>query len=270
MSSQKIRRFLLCVVAAVAACDSGGGGGGVPGNGGGSAPPLFRGISQESPEGIWEGTLTSTVTSEIFGILGVITESGETRLITDDGSQLFGTVSGSGSAVSGVLTGVTALGFAWLDASVVSNFSISGTVAERSTFSGSYSGGGDSGTFSLAYNPIYERASSLADIEGMWVALDSLLNTEATFTVDANGAINGNDIDGCIYSGLVSIVDPQFNAYGLTVSVANCMGGSVLLNGSFDGLGILSDEVSGSGQNDVLTAGISGPDLVITLQLSKI
>ena len=261
----KILRYWLFATSVVVVAACGGSGSGLVGG-----DPIIGPIVDESPGGIWVGTTVSDVTPELLVTLGVITETGEARFINENGTQIFGTVSTAGSVLSGDLTGVTALGFVWPDATAVATITVEGLVEERMSLSGDYSGGGDMGSFSLEFDPIYDRDSSLANVEGTWVQLDGLLNIFATFVIDADGTVNGTDITGCVYSGAVSIIDSEFNVYDVAVDVANCTGVDAIFNGSYNGVGVLSDDVPGSEASDVFTVGVNSESIVITNVLDKL
>ena len=72
----------------------------------------------------------------------------------------------------------------------------------------------------------------------------------ASFSIDANGALFSQTASGCVGNGQVSVVNPHFNGYNMSVTVSNCPG----LNGSYTGLGITTD--AGSGTNNVFLFGV--------------
>jgi len=214
--------------------------------------------------------MTSQVLARAVGVLGVVTETGEIRLITAEDAQLFGNLAVTGPRVSAALTAIKFTGSTWPDNSSVGTISINGSVAARATLSGSYTGAGDRGTFSLNFDAIYDRDSALANTAGTWVVYDAFLNILATLVIDANGTINGSDVDGCIYAGSVSIIDSRYNIYDLALTVANCPPPVAISNGVYDGVGVLADEISGSGDNDRFTIGVSNSLAVVSLTLIKL
>ena len=119
-----------------------------------------------------------------------------------------------------------------------------------------YSGGGENGTFSLSYNTLYERPSSLAIISGIWLGQNS------TFNISSSGTISGSDVFGCQYGGQFSIINSSFNAYKLAVTVTQC--GAA--DGSYSGLATLSDSIT---TNDTMTVGISSTSLSIVTKLTR-
>ena len=235
--------------------------------GGLSAPPVVNNLD---PSGVWQGTLTSDVTMNAVAVTAVITASGSARLILADGSQLSGSVVTNGDQVSGNLTGITELGLQWQDNTTVSSFTINGTVAQRSAITGTYTGAGDSGTLTLTFDSVYDRTSSLATLAGQWERLDALQNITATISFDAQGAIDGSDADGCIYSGTVSVSDSSVDVYTVSLTVANCVVSGLDLDGQYTGTGVLSDQTAGSNQNDAFLLAVSDNRFVITMRLNRI
>ena len=102
---------------------------------------------------------------------------------------------------------------------------------------------------SAIFNPIYDRDSALATVAGSYAVFD-VFGDPASFSVDANGALFSQTASGCVGNGQVSVVNPQFNGYNISVNVSNCPG----LNGSYTGLGVMTD--AGSGTNNVFLFGI--------------
>ena len=127
---------------------------------------------------------------------------------------------------------------------MVTTTSVSGTVTTKSSLSATYTGGGDSGSIALTYDPLYERDSSLSLIAGDW------FDGAISISIDSLGTFSGFDTSGCSYSGQVSIINSSFDAYKVNVTASSCGGA----DGSYDGLAALSDNL---GLNDTLTAGVS-------------
>ncbi len=203
----------------------GGGGSGTT-----SAPPA---PVSTNVGGIWEGT--SNTSGLILDFVGVFTEDGEGRFFDENGTQyIVSNVSGNDGSVTMNFTAVAQFGFVFLDGSTVTNGTVSGTIVERSSFNGNYSvATGESGTISLAYDPIYDRDSSLAKLEGMW---DENGFGIATFNPD--GSFFEQDMFGCVYDGQASIIDPAYNVYALTMTISLCGAGA---DGVYSGLGSLTD-----------------------------
>ena len=78
------------------------------------------------------------------------------------------------------------------------------------SISGTYSGLGDSGTFSLTYDSSYERPSSLSLVQGDWFISDPQIFEKLSINIDSNGKIIGFSSKGDILSGNV---DPKLSGF---------------------------------------------------------
>src|SRR5690606_35848251 len=82
------------------------------------------------------------------------------------------------------------------------------------------------------YDPLYERDSSLDKLSGLWDEEFGVVS------IDQSGSFFMQDSFGCVYDGQVSIIDAQFNAYSLSMTVSSCGAG---VDGEYSGLGVLAD-----------------------------
>lgn len=216
----------LFVLSTVAGC----GGGGSGGNSSGTQPPP---VVDAKLGGIWEGTIFNENIGSSWQLIGLSLDTGESRFIDEFGTQYVATLTVSGTSFSGTFFGVAPVGETFIDGSVVATGNMSGTISERNRISGSYTvSTGERGSLNLFYNSIYERDSSLSLMAGTWIDAD-----QDTFAVDAQGEIFGQDSIGCVYTGRVSIINRDFNAYRVQLNVSSCG----TFNGSYSGLGILDD-----------------------------
>jgi hypothetical protein len=238
----------------VTAC--GGGSGSGSGGSGVSNPPT---PVPTNPGGVWFGTSSGGGTT--INIEGVITEDQEGRFIDENGTQyVITSISGNDGNISINFDAYAQFGYVFLDGSTSGTGSITGTINERSSFDGNSSfSTGESGTLSLTYDAIYERESSLAKLEGQWQEDYGVLN------VDPDGSFFEQDQFGCVYDGQASIVDSNFNAYQLTMTVSNC-GTS---NGNYAGLGILAD-LNVANDEDLLIVQMNSNALIFTTGLIRL
>jgi len=215
--------FLLVVVMMfwVAGC----GGGGDDGN---SSPSP---VTTQSIAGIWIGSFTSNVSHKTFSILGVITEQGTARFISTSLHMEYAAdrinVSGNNFSATAAVYGSSGR--------YTGTSELAGTFTQRGNVNGTYAGAGDAGSFSLAYNALYERPSSLEAIAGTWTNYSS--GYYEKFTIDSKGNVTRPIISGCTTSGSVSIIDPRYNVYAVNLTVNNC--GDE--NGFYRGLAVLTD-----------------------------
>ena len=98
--------------------------------------------------------------------------------------------------------------------------------------------GGDTGSMQLNYSDLYEQPSSLSMLEGAWSFID---RDGLMFEVTINdGVIQGADSDSCNYEGRVSLINPKYNAYDITLKISNCAS----VDGEYEGLGYLDNKHS--------------------------
>ncbi|HSG96363.1 MAG TPA: hypothetical protein VLA11_00025 [Woeseiaceae bacterium] len=220
--------------------------GGSGGGGGSTTPPPSPPPESDSPGGIWLGTLTSSVLNQVEEIVGVITETGQARFVSlDGGQQFFGQISMDGDTASGTLRAVSLVGGEFADGSSSGNINIEATVSERNTIEGTFVGVGDEGTFSVAFDTLYDLDSSLLAVQGHWTAPESIFkilvpgfgSAPLGARVDAFGGIDAADLDGCDYSGSVGILDAQFNVYSVTLVVSSC----AAWDGQYSGFGVFDN-----------------------------
>ena len=98
--------------------------------------------------------------------------------------------------------------------------------------------GGDVGKLTMTYNPIYENDSSLELLQGKWSFTDRdglIIDVEIT-----NGELFGADSDSCEYNGLLSVINPSFNAYDVTIVITNCHS----VDGEYKGLAYIDKDES--------------------------
>ena len=228
------------------------------GGGGDVATPPPAPVATK-PGGIWQGT--SNTSGLILEFAGVITENGQGRFVDENGTQyILNNVSGNEGNVSLSFTAYAQFGFVFLDGSTVTTGSMTGTVVERTSFTGNYSvATGEAGTISLTYNSLYDRDSSLSKMVGQWD--DS---GYGTLTVDSDGTFFEQDIFGCVYDGQVSIINADYNVYGLTMTVSLC---GVGFDGDYTGLGSLDDNVA---TDDVFIFQMNSDSLIFTTYLYRL
>ncbi|MDH5344702.1 MAG: hypothetical protein OEW59_02980 [Gammaproteobacteria bacterium] len=228
-----------------------------------SPPPPPPPPVNEAMGGFWAGVLTfdMTQTSELF--VGLVSEDGRFSFISAESDiQFTGSQQVDVAHVVGSGLGYADPGATWLDMTPVTAVSTDGTVDERNTYSGIWStASGESGSFDFFYDQEYERDSSLALLEGAWTAYDDMGVPVATFTIDAGGAFNGQNVNGCVSSGTFSIIDPNYNAYSVDSTISNCF-----IAGDYFGLAAVGDI---SAVNDAIILTISNDDRAIVLGLEK-
>lgn len=113
---------------------------------------------------------------------------------------------------------------------------LQGTYSTKSSMNGTYTNStGDSGGFSLVYQNIYERSSSLNTIAGNWLG-----GSGEQLFIAADGSFTGGDSLSCTWNGTVSIIDATINLYDVSMSFTTCA--DILLNGAWSGFATIEDD----------------------------
>jgi len=75
-------------------------------------------------------------------------------------------------------------------------------------------------------------------LAGIWsVQIFDIPYYALSIAIQADGRFDGADIDGCVYLGSFSVVNPQNNVYNLSVAVSNCP----RINGRYFGVAVIGD-----------------------------
>jgi hypothetical protein len=122
-------------------------------------------------------------------------------------------------------------------------------------------------TFTLDYDPIYERDSSLETIAGLFdYAGNDVLN------ISADGMVFSQDGDtGCVTSGTVVATNSAFNAYKLEVQLGNCPGVRSELRGrTLQGLGMLDNSVFPEELLIVVSTTVDSPFLTLMRRAQRL
>lgn len=253
--SNGLSLFLLSICLIISACEGGGGGG--------SSSP-FTPPAAQSISGIWIGTFISNVTYRTESVTGLIAETGSARFAsTSTLAQYNGGISVSGNSFSATVTAYAPLGYVFPDGSQVGSVSMSGIFTAKNAMSGTYSGVGDFGTFSLTYSGLYERPSSLAALVGNWTGIVSGSTNTLTIMIDPSGNMSGSSTLGCNYSGNIGIIDSSYNAYSVNLNINNCG----LESGNYSGLAALTDISAAA--NDTLLVEVSSPSFSFVAALMR-
>ena len=239
-----LRRFLPMSAILLMVSGCGGGNVPIPDLGSPEPPEPPEPPTQEaSPGGVWQGT-----SSLGFGVVGLVSESGQFHFIQGDGAQLVGKLTTSGDQLAASFVGYVPFGEKFDDGSTTGVGSLSGNLDERSRISADISfttsrGAASQSTIELSYDPIYERDSSLESVAGNY------LDTERNVVINVNndGELFSQDPRShCITNGTVSVIDPAFNLYRVEYTFSNCKGHhQEVLNGTIaEGFATLDDSQS--------------------------
>ncbi len=210
------------VILSLTAC-GGGGGGGTP------APTVPVPDPDALVGGNWEGTMSNSFDPGVVtGFAGLTLEDGQGRFGDENGVTYEINISSDGDEISGTMRVYPFWPGTFPGGATVLDGTVTGTIVERTSVDGTWTASsGETGEFSLAYNPPgYEIDVTLAGLVGVWTQLNFQGNPVLTITIDADGSFNGQDINGCVYTG--TLTDPasqdQFNGLlvDLETGVFNC------------------------------------------------
>ena len=189
-------------------------------------PPLL------SPAGLYIGQFTSTSTGLPVGrqVTGVVSEELNAHFFGDRSSTYIGIIATEdGITVQGTLAEYLGSVGRFFGTDGIQNLELDGTLDASGMF-GDYTGEDDEGRFNLNYDPNYENSSSLDLVAGVWSFTMASAGGgvyTVTMTIDDNGQLFGSDTPGCVFTGQVSIIESQYNAYRVAVVTSSC--------GEFDG-----------------------------------
>jgi hypothetical protein len=226
--------------------------------GGGDGSPHWTAVPRAG--GIWEGSITINAGPVALELVGASTDAGELRFVNDRGGIYVANIDVTDDEFSGEARVFAPPGGMFSDGSVVTTGRIEGTIVDRESLSGTFTlDSGDSSTFAVAYEDLYERDSSLLLVAGMWIDLSGTV-----FTVQADGTIFAQDALNCVYSGTGRIIDGDYDIYDLTMQITQC----AEYSGAYDGLGVL-DDVAFEGDNNGFVVIVNNDELALVLVLER-
>lgn len=221
--------------------------------GGGGATPSTIG-------GIWRGKAQTTSGSTVDSLL-IVSEDG--RFIStaqDSATQCAAVAQGSVNTSGAAFTGGGNFGqidymtvpaaqtnCSFSDGSVWGTSAVSGTFVSRTSLSLSSTNTTALGAvlpvdpIAYTFDMLYNESSDLAKTAGNWTG-----QTGSVISIDANGVIFSQDAKtGCVLNGQMTVINPAYDAYSVTVTFSNCDSGAAGLNGGTAiGLAALDDLVT--------------------------
>ena len=226
--------------------------------GGGSSDTSNTGanvINASAMNGIYvgEGSESGFGTFELIAFI----QGGQIRAVADTGVGYSGALTAKEDG-----TYQSSLTLYDFDAAAFDTAGVQGNFESASFFDGSYErSSGPSGSFSATYSAAaYEQPASLDMIDGTWAVTNATVSN--SITINTNGDFFGTDADGCVYSGEISVPNPNRNLYQADLLIESC--GSV--NGSYTGL--IGAGINSSG--DTLLMLVSNSSFGFAFDLSKL
>jgi hypothetical protein len=229
----KISQQLLLSFAAFAVAACGGGGNSSPTAAGSDKTGATSG-STKTTAGVWQGTLTSPTTGQA-SLVGLTNATGQSVWMTTDGRVWSGQMPLSGTQFNATMAGYMYPGSRFPDGSAYGPSSMMFSYVDG-TWTGQYTGGGDTGTFNVTMSSMWNRPATLAMLAGTYTRTTSI-GYVMTMSIATDGMITASDTRGCVISGTVTVPDANRNLYQLDATVTSCG----VLNGTYGGHGTLVD-----------------------------
>ncbi len=229
----EIKPAIVILVSMVLLAGCGGGGGGYSS----STPPAMIPV-----QGVYFGSYTINGTSGSTPVYGAIQSGGYGYFANTQGvTYVLSSLTDSGT-YSGTLTAYAPPGQTFPSGQNMANFSVSGTATDNGSYvtavSGSFTGSGESGSFTINYQPITTNALSLSALAGSYSGYYwGSGSTSIALTVNASGSFSGSDGYGCQLSGTLTPV-PGYDLVQVTASST----GQPVCAGALSGLGFESTQ----------------------------
>lgn len=223
------------------------------------------------PGGIWRGLLTNELREFNESYMAVIAEDGRFRLQSIGHTQWLGVMATAGATFTGDGFAKSG-GTAWNDGTLVSEFSVAGTIRERDSLFGYWTAAsGDAGCIDFAYDAeLYERPSSLESIEGAWIDYDDWSFAWLGLTINSDGSFTGVNIYGCDLTGQFALIDDRFNLYEVQSTFTQIPGpGFSCISGDYTGFAYLYDTNDGSPPNNRLYVSLVAGTNAIAFNISR-
>ena len=149
------------------------------------------------------------------------------------------------------------------DGSLLATVELNGTVSEQATvITARYlTTGKDTGTLTLSYDPLFERAVDITELAGLWEYSSDQLSI--SINVTPTGEIKGTDSAGCNYYGALEKFRAGINALSVSLELASCN----MTDGHYAGMAHVGD---GKAQNDTLHLHITGDHFGLYYPLQRI
>lgn len=189
---KSLKYLVLLAVAALVGC---GGGGGSSSSSTGTNPVTY------DIQGTWSGTYNisggtaNPVTAEIA-------QRGYGFFYDNTGVVYVLPTLDGGPVLSGTLTAYAPVGYTFQNGQTMEQFSVTGSVS-NTTISGTFSGNGETGSFSLTATTSFTGTPSI--IAGQWQGYYAGTSSSAVdITMNADGSFSGSDAFGCTITGIMT------------------------------------------------------------------
>jgi len=227
---------------------------GCSGHGGGGSDVQASASGDANPAGVWQGSFTADDgTTRGFSVIaapdglfaGVVASSGTNgRFVIGTGDTTLNLFSATGTVFAQAGEALLPNGHS-SDVLSVS----SGNIVERVSLKGSYSGGGESASFALAYDDgLSSRGASLEALAGVYDVYPPPLVNTATLVVNGSSLTLATD-GGCNGAGTIAVIDPTMNIYSWSMLIGACGG---VEEDTLSGLASLADNPRKGGTRNLI------------------
>jgi hypothetical protein len=213
--------------------------------GGGVTEPTVKGPA--SPGGIWKGQMmapsgailpTFVLVSEDGRFFSVAQQSDDVCANVAQGTLLPAGDNYSGNGNFGIISATgevsVQIDCAFSDGSVGGTSTLNGSFVPRSTLNLDSADTTSLGTplqgivGTLTFDDVYNEASSLSTVAGVWP-----LSSGALLTIAGDGSFSTQDVStGCVLTGKVSVIDAHYNAYAVSGTYTACQASASAFTGA--------------------------------------
>ncbi|MBS0393165.1 MAG: hypothetical protein JSR54_00995 [Proteobacteria bacterium] len=167
-------------------------------------------VSSVGAPGIYTGPIVNSTYPQGIQTVALISETGDGRLATADGSFYRLSVNPVGASLSGTYTAYS-LNSQLPNGLATSSGLVSGSVTPTALNATLMDSTQLTQTATLTLDNTYYLGASLPTILGNWQYQSG--GFSITMTVASDGVLTASDSNGCTYSGNFSVVDPRYDLY---------------------------------------------------------
>ncbi len=213
--------------------------------------------------GTYSGLVRPNGSQQGVQVVAILDQSGRAALLGSGQSILYlGTYTTSGNSLALQAQAIAALGYTFPNGSTTQAFNGSGNFVDGDFVLGNYTSPVDAGIYTGTATPGYRRGASLAAIAGRYTGVVRI-SRSLTLQVSATGVISGSDNGGCQYAGTISVPDPQWNVYNVSITLSACS----TANGIYVGPATLQDDaIFGDSKQLAIGAASSSASLVLLIK----
>jgi hypothetical protein len=189
---KSLKTLVLLAVTVLVGC-----GGGGSGSSSSNTNPVTYDI-----QGTWSGTYTINGGPANVPVTAEIAQSGIGFFYDNSGVVYVLPTLDGGPVLSGTLIAYAPAGYTFQNGQTTEKFSVTGSVS-NTTISGTFSGNGETGSFSLATFTSFTGTPSI--IAGQWQGYYAGTSSSAVdITMNADGSFSGSDAYGCTITGTMT------------------------------------------------------------------